>query len=80
MTLPVYQEWADRVTGGFEWAAQFLAREKIFASKEIPYRTQLVPLAALRVVLGQSVDNHEVNERLRRCSGPACLASSTAER
>jgi len=66
MTLGAYQEWADAVMRGFEWAAQFLAREKIFASKDIPYRTQLVPLAALRVVLGQSADNHEVNERLRR--------------
>jgi len=66
MTLAEYQRWAESVTQGFEWASQFLAREKIFASKDIPYRTQLVPLAALRVVLGTSVDNHEVNSQLRR--------------
>lgn len=39
LALSEYRTWADPVTEGFQWAARFLAREKIFVSKDIPYRS-----------------------------------------
>ena len=47
LTLADYQTWADRVENGFRKAARFLHGQKIFNSKDLPYQTQLVPLAAV---------------------------------
>jgi len=66
LTLDDYKAVANDVTRGFEWAAEFLAREKIFRSKDAPYRTQMVPLAALHALLGQSIDSYASAEKLRR--------------
>ncbi len=49
----------------FVWAASFLADEHIFKAKDVPYLKQLVPLAALRVVLGAKSDHHAVKNRLK---------------
>jgi len=61
-----YEKTADAVTEGFEWAAEFLAREKIFRSNDIPYRTQMVPLAGLRALVGSSIDEHGAATKVRR--------------
>ena len=47
LTLANYQEWADEVEHGFLLAARFLRKQCFFASRDLPYRTQLVPLAAV---------------------------------
>ncbi len=47
-----YQRWAPAVEKGFLWAATFLTGEMIFQARDVPYRTQLVPLAAIHVALG----------------------------
>lgn len=54
LPLDAYIKWADDVMEGFERAAKFLTRQKIFWRKDIPYRTQLVPLAAIHVRLKQA--------------------------
>ncbi|HEX8086137.1 MAG TPA: DUF262 domain-containing protein [Solirubrobacteraceae bacterium] len=66
MGLADYLRWAEHVTRGFEWAAQFLAREKVFDADDVPYRTQLVPLAALRCILGGATDEYANDRRLRQ--------------
>lgn len=66
MSLEDYQRWAEPVTSGFEWAAQFLAREKVFAAGDLPYRTQLVPLAAARCIVGAATDDYANDHRLRQ--------------
>ena len=35
-------------------------------SRDIPYRTQMVPLAALRAILGSEIDQHESAAKLRK--------------
>ena len=40
-----YRKWADQVEEGFAEAAQFLNRQFISAGYNVPYNTQLVPLA-----------------------------------
>lgn len=64
--LAEYQRLADPLTEGFEWAAAFLAEQYIFRSEDIPYRTQLIPLSVIRVILGRDADNMGVQEKLRQ--------------
>jgi hypothetical protein len=66
LTLEEYQTWADPITRGFQEAAKLLHGQKIFTARDIPYKTQLVPLAAIFTVLGEKSLNHGVRERLIR--------------
>jgi hypothetical protein len=64
--LEEYRTWADPVTDALVWAAKFLAQEHVFRSDDIPYRTQLVPLAAIKVALGDLADGHSGSRKLRQ--------------
>lgn len=64
LTLADYERWAESVTRGFERAAQFLYVQKVFAARDLPYTTQLVPLAALFVALGDRAETETVRSRL----------------
>ncbi|AYA23162.1 DUF262 domain-containing protein [Rhodococcus rhodochrous] len=66
LTLEDYLEWRGPLREAFIWAATFLADRHIFAPRDIPYPKQLVPLAAIRVVLGKDADLIGVRERLAR--------------
>jgi hypothetical protein len=66
LALADYRAVADAVTDAFEWVAQFLAFDKIFIADDVPYRTQMVPLAALRVLLGAQLDDYAPNAKLRQ--------------
>ena len=61
-----YREWADRVTVGFESAAKFLRSQFIFTQQDVPYTTQLVPLAALYVELGEQLEPANARDKLER--------------
>jgi len=65
LELSDYQRWASKVADAFVWAAQFLAQEHIYQAADVPYRTQLVPLAAVRVILGKDADAHGNAHKLR---------------
>ncbi|GAB4113194.1 MAG: hypothetical protein Fur005_16270 [Roseiflexaceae bacterium] len=52
MPLSAYQTWADKLTVGFLVADQFLRLEGFQKPDFLPYRTQIVPLAAIMVYLG----------------------------
>ncbi|WP_432903755.1 GmrSD restriction endonuclease domain-containing protein [Micromonospora matsumotoense] len=52
LKLTEFLHWAPKVTEALEWAAAFLAAEHIFDARDVPYRTQLVPLAAIGAALG----------------------------
>src|SRR5690554_6413579 len=47
LTLDDYLKWADEVEHGFLLAARFLRKQCFFSSRDLPYRTQLTPLAAV---------------------------------
>jgi hypothetical protein len=47
LRLEDYHRWADQVEAGFKLAAKFLRKEYFFAARDLPYRTQIVPLAAV---------------------------------
>jgi hypothetical protein len=53
LPLEAYRKWADKLTEGFFEADRFLRMEGFYSQKYLPYRTQLVPLAAVMVHLGE---------------------------
>src|SRR5690606_17076989 len=52
LPLDAYQRWADEVEQGFLRAAKFLRQECFTAPRDLPYRTQLAPLAAVLAMIG----------------------------
>lgn len=66
LSLADYKFWANDVTKGFENAARFLYGQKIFSARDLPYRTQVIPLAAIFAVLGSRAENAGVTTKLSR--------------
>jgi hypothetical protein len=66
LQLKDYQLWADPVTSGFERATRLLHALRIFDSRDLPYRTQIVPLASVLAVLGDAADSDGVRTKLAR--------------
>jgi len=66
LTLDEYKEWADQVTTGFKKVSRLLYNQKLFTSRDIPYKTQLVPLASIFAVLKEKAENDEVRRKLLR--------------
>lgn len=66
LTLQEYQAWADQVEKGFMEAAKFLMEQKIFSARDLPYTTQLVPLAAIFTELGTKAHSLPVRQKLAR--------------
>jgi len=51
LPLAAYQQWKSKLTDGFWKAAKFLRKESFFSTRDLPYSTQLVPLAAVLALL-----------------------------
>jgi hypothetical protein len=51
LQLSAYKKYADDLCKGFSTADQLLQEERIFSSRDLPYSTQLIPLAAICTVL-----------------------------
>jgi hypothetical protein len=66
LSLADFKTWADRATAGFLSAGKILFQQKLFASRDLPYSTQLVPLAAILAVLGEKAQNDAVRTKLIR--------------
>jgi len=66
LTLEEYKLWADEVTEGFKRAARFMHSQHIFDARDLPYRTQLVPLAAILTFLGNKADQDGVRTKIAR--------------
>ncbi len=66
LTRAEYERWAPEVERGFLWAATFLTGEMIFEARDVPYRTQIVPLATIHVALGSGAEAIGKVEKIRR--------------
>ncbi len=66
LDLGGYEKWADPVTKGFALAAKFLYAQRLFAARDLPYRTQLVPLASALAVLGDVAETDGARAKLAR--------------
>jgi hypothetical protein len=66
LELADWMTWADRVEEGFVRAARFLHSQKIFKARDLPYRTQLVPLAAILVDLDKDGETEGARQKIAR--------------
>jgi hypothetical protein len=66
LPLAAYKQWKEPLEKGFWQAAKFLRKESFFSPNDLPYRTQLVPLAAVLALLGDRWMEQRVYERLSR--------------
>lgn len=66
LELGDYKARAEAATKGFENAAKFLRTNKIFGGWDIPYKTQLVPLASMLAVLGDEAEKDSVKSKISR--------------
>lgn len=61
-----YKKWADIAQHGFVLAAKFLRKESIRDPRELPYRTQLAPLASVLGLIGDRWLEPKINDKLSR--------------
>ena len=66
LTLGQYQQWADLVENGFVLAARFLRKNSFYSSRDLPYRTQLVPLAVILSKLQDRWLEPQIYDKLSR--------------
>ena len=66
LDLSAYNNWASDVEKGFEGAAQFMRHQCFFDVRELPYQTQLVPLAAVLSHLDDRWREPPILDRLAR--------------
>ncbi|WP_429089366.1 GmrSD restriction endonuclease domain-containing protein [Aeromonas veronii] len=64
LKLAEYQRWAETVEQGFKRAAQFLRKECFFTVRDLPYRTQIVPLAAVLAMLEERWLEPRIHDKL----------------
>ncbi|WP_280566814.1 DUF262 domain-containing protein [Chromohalobacter sp. 296-RDG] len=66
LPLDAYKRWADAVEKGFVESAYFLKGECFYSRRELPYATQLVPLAAVFTLLGNRWREPRIHAKLSR--------------
>ncbi len=66
LPLGAWQKWADEIERGFKQAAKFLKKEAFYARRELPYSTQLVPLAAVMARLEDRWLEPRIYDKLAR--------------
>jgi hypothetical protein len=66
LSLTDYQQWADVASKALARVVPLLHSEHIFAARDIPYDTQLVPLAAVFAILGDKAQSQGVRVKLAR--------------
>ena len=59
-------KYRDQIVSGFIKASKILIENHIFNSRDIPYSTQLVPMAAILAKLGTEIDNFGNKNKLMR--------------
>ncbi|MFI6346417.1 DUF262 domain-containing protein [Streptomyces sp. NPDC050560] len=66
LPLDDFVRLGPQVAAAFRWVGEFLYKQCIVRPDDLPYRTQLVPLAAVRTVLGAAAEKPRAFDRLTR--------------
>ncbi len=66
LPLEEYLTWAQAVAEALEWTGAFLRDQCVFRREDLPYRTQLVPLAAIRTILGARTDGPDAEAKIAK--------------
>lgn len=68
LSLKDYNNFADALSEGFVEAEKILQEERVFSNKDLPYSTQLIPLAALCTLLsnGNRIKVNNIKNKIRQ--------------
>jgi len=66
LPLSEYQQWADTAEEGFFRAGRFLIQQGYYRSDDLPYVTQLVPLAAILSSLGNDYNAAAITQKVEQ--------------
>jgi hypothetical protein len=66
LPLSSWHQWANEVESGFKQVGRFLRKECIYHRRELPYSTQLIPLAAVMAKLGDRWLEPRIYDKLAR--------------
>lgn len=68
LSLDDYRKYSDDLSKGFEEAEKILQEERIFVSRDLPYSTQLIPLAVLCTLLqdGNRIRTTTVKDKIKQ--------------
>jgi hypothetical protein len=66
LTLKEYTENANILMTAFVDASKFLQEQRIFSGRDLPYSTQLIPLAATFSLLGGAIHESTVKNKIAR--------------
>jgi len=66
LPLEAYQKYKDAVLAGYKKVGQFLLQAHIYRVLDLPYQSQLVPMAALFAILEGQADHAAHMQKLRR--------------
>lgn len=68
LSLNEYKKYADRLTAGFVEAEKILQEERIFVRRNLPYSTQLIPLAVLCTLLadGNKIKITTIKDKIKQ--------------
>ena len=64
LTLDEYKNTVDQLTEGYIQVAKFLQEQRIFSGRDLPYTTQLIPMAAVFTLLGNDIHDGTVKHKL----------------
>lgn len=68
LSLDDYKKYADDLSKGFVEAEKILQEERIFVSRDLPYSTQLIPMAALCTLLadGNKIKITNIKDKIKQ--------------
>ncbi|MDR2165638.1 MAG: DUF262 domain-containing protein [Zoogloeaceae bacterium] len=66
LPLAAYKQYERQVEDGFERAARFLYTLRIYRLDDLPYQSQIVPLAAILADIGNAWGNQLCRDKLQR--------------
>ncbi len=66
LSLNEYKNTANHLTKGYIQVAKFLQEQRIFSGRDLPYTTQLIPMAAAFTLLGNDVHDNTVKHKIAR--------------
>lgn len=64
LTLSTYKKYADDITEGFIKAANFLREQRIFSARDLPYSTQLIPMAVIFAILKGKTQDSVIKDKI----------------
>jgi hypothetical protein len=64
LSFESYQTYKESVIEGFELAREFLLEQAVFRKRDLPYTTQLIPLAAIAAYVGRKTFKDPVTQTI----------------